>query len=416
MSRNQNDTKSLFVSLPGVLGLLVLTVTTAYVHLGVLPYILFVSFLVSFVSYLWSQFSLRKLSLSTKGSSSRVFPGEDISFSVEVSNDKFLPLLWLEADYFDEAPGFLSSEENFRRKFTWIGPMQSLEWDVSFHAERRGVVFLDSLAFLSGDGFGLSVERKKMELEEKYLLVVYPKVFRIDAEDLVRDTLEMNPGKKGYVEDYSLFRGNRDYLPGDSSRFINWRVLAKGGAMTVNQFEPVVPECVTFLLDLKSFSRWEETTTTGGTIMTMVEFYEAALEEMISLTASCILALIERRVKCSLMLPDVTYIDDTTGERKRVPEKVVRPEDLEAQIPDLLTELAGINYHGEESFFSKSEMAQQMHGIGQVYLVVKSPEETKMKNLLGVLEEVDLTFLSYDDEKMQGYKTKTLGELRKKNE
>lgn len=406
----QKDARSLLVSLPGILVLAVLSVLSAYYRVGFLPFFLFAITFVAILSALWGRYSLRALNVEAVGQSTRVFPGEEIHLTMVADNDKLLPLLWFEASYFQEPPAFLSSEDNFSRKFTWIGAMQTLEWETTFKGEKRGVAFLSHMTLRSGDGFGLSVDTKEVELEEKYLLVVYPKVFAVDASELVRDTLEMHPGQKGYIEDYTLFKGSRDYIPGDSSRFINWRVLARQNQLSVNLFEPVVPECVTFLLDLKSFSRWEEESATSGPIMVLKEFHEEHFEEMLSLVASAILALTERKVRCALLIPRIEL-----NENDRKPCTFLRTNDMDAQIPELLTALAKLTYKGEESLFYRSDIVSLAHSFGEVFAVVNSPETMTIRKALDLLNENQVTLLSHDAGQGGIYRVKTLEELRKHN-
>ena len=172
----------------------------------------------------------------------------------------------------------------------------------------------------------------------------------------------MLPSDRGCIEDNTLFKGIHDYQSGDSIKHINWRVLARQGELTVNEYQSVIPRHVTFVLDLLSFTTWREETTNSGTMMVLDRFDSESLEDMISLTASCILALTERKIRCTLVLP--AFGDHAV--------RVIDGNGLADQIPLLLTELAGLEYKGEECNFRG--LGRRAFSLGQVWLVSDTEE------------------------------------------
>lgn len=407
MSDKPKGASSNFVTGYGIIALVILFIIAAYFKIEGLPLFLLVVIAIAGLCYVWGRYSLDKLKIEVEGTSSRVFPDEDVTFSFSVENDKMLPLLYLEIDYFEETPDFLNPEEELTNRITWLMSYQKISSEVRIKAKKRGIAILDSISATSGDGFGLSTDRRKFELDDKYLIVVYPRVFPLDPAELVRDTIDMHAGDRGYMDDYTLFRGSRDYLPGDSIRFINWRMLARQGELNVNLYEPLVPQSITFLLDLKSFTVWREEFNNSGAFYVLEEFHDEKLEDMISLTASAIIALTEKKVKCTLVLPRY-------GEKA---DEIIRSESIDTQVPDLLTALSAISYKGEDAAFSKNEILRNSNSFGQVYAVGESANAFTCMKILDGLDEYQTRLLVRDSsEEHHIYKTIGYEELGRKHE
>ena len=405
LSDKPNDASSSFVSLPGIIGLSLLLIVSLYFRIEALPIFLLVVIIIATLCYVWGHHSLDKLKIDVEGTSSRVFPGEDIVFTVDADNDKILPLLYLELEYFEHVPDFLASDEDISHKITWLMSYQKISTDVRIKAKKRGLAFLDSIIASSGDGFGLTSDKRTFPLSSKYMLVVYPEVFPLDASELVRDTIDMHAGDRGYMDDYTLFRGSRDYLPGDSIRFINWRLLARQGELNVNLYEPLVPQSITFMLDLKSFTTWREEVNNAGAYYVLDSFHEEEMEDMISLTASAIIALSEKKVRCTLVIPRY-------GERD---QEIFRAESMEGQVTELLTVLSAISYKGEESSFIRNEVLRQSNSFGQVYVVGESASALTCSKILDGLDEYQTRLLVRDSsEEHHIYKTIGYEEIGRK--
>ena len=407
MTEKTKGASSNFVTGPGIMALVVLLIISAYFKIEGLPLFLLVLVAMAGLCFVWGRYSLNKLKIEVEGTSSRVFPDEDLTFTLSVDNDKMLPLLYLELDYFEDLPDFLDCNERLSTKNNWLMSYQKITSQVNLRAKKRGLAILDSIIASSGDGFGLSTDVRKFDLKDKYLVVVYPRVFPLDASELVRDTIDMHAGDRGYMDDYTLFRGSRDYMPGDSIRFINWRLLARQGELNINLYEPLVPQSITFLLDLKSFTTWREVINNAGVSYELESFHEEMMEDMISLTASAIMALSEKKVRCTLVLPRY-------GERD---QEIIRPDNIDNQVVELLTALSAISYKGEESAFNKAEILRNSNSFGQVYAVGERASSYSCMKILDGLDEYQTRLLVRDgSEDHHIYKTISYEEIGKKNE
>ena len=358
----RRESNSAFASLTGIICLAVLCIICAYFHLMNLTVFLLAVLFIGLFSFIWGKLSLKGVNVDAQAFSCNVFPGEEIQASIEVSNTKIIPVIWINVRYFDTSPRFLSDDSEIEHRVSWLMPRQKASWTTAIRTKCRGIAFMDTIHADSGDGFGLCTESSDFPVSRPLMIVVYPKVFAVDAGVLIQSNTSMLPSDRGCIEDNTLFKGIHDYQSGDSIKHINWRVLARQGELTVNEYQSVIPRHVTFVLDLLSFTTWREETTNSGTMMVLDRFDSESLEDMISLTASCILALTERKIRCTLVLP--AFGDHAV--------RVIDGNGLADQIPLLLTELAGLEYKGEECNFRG--LGRRAFSLGQVWLVSDTEE------------------------------------------
>lgn len=359
-SASRGESNSWFTSLAGIICLGVLCILTAYFHLLNLTVFLLAVLFIALFSFIWGKLSLRSVKVDADAFSCNVFPGEDIKVNISVANNKALPVIWVNVRYFKNLPGFLAETSEIEHRIAWLMPRQRAAWTTAIQTKRRGIALMETIGASSGDGFGLCTETQDFPLSRPPMIVVYPKVFPVDTGILVENSSSMLPFDRGCIEDDTLFKGIHDYQHGDSIKHINWRILAHQGELTVNEYQPVIPRLVTFVLDLMSFTIWREEVTNAGSRMVLDSMNAEGMEEMISLTASCILALTGRRVRCSLVLP-------AFGGRDM---RVIDGNGLDDQIPLLLTELAGLEYNGEECSFVG--LGARSFSLGQIWLVTDS--------------------------------------------
>jgi len=354
---------SSLVTLPGLGFLLVLFLLAAFFGIRAMETLLAVLFLLCAAAYFWARLALSRIELEVFGEDICAFPGGEISFSARVKNAKMLPLMWLRVqlpEMGDSSAAPLSAEEGeIFSDFSWLMPHQSLTFSQRVVAARRGVLACESFVLFSGDGFGLSEKTRNAPLKRDFRFVVYPEVFPVDASAVLRNMTELERCKGGLYTDKTLIKSVRDYHEGDSLKDINWRLLARGGAVQVNVREQISPRRVCFVPDFEDFSY--VTRTTEGKEDRVLD--RAGFERMLSVMASLILRLSELGVFCSLALPQ----DGAAAPRTIVPEA------LEGQEVQLLTAIAEIKYSGARADFPIEEIIDRGHLLGQLFLFSKAP-------------------------------------------
>ena len=413
--RNElEEQSSLFVSTAGILVLFALFLTAACQQAALLTVILFFAFLTALTSRLWGHFSLRRLCLFLDGTSCRTFPGSPVSFDVRISNEKMLPLLWLETVLPSPPEGMFDMRESHVGRFTWLMPHQTLAWKCEWKGIRRGIYRIPQVTLLSGDGFGLSVQSEDRTPENLLTFVVYPQVFPVNTNPFLRLTSEVSYGSRGYQEDLTLLKNIRGYRPGDPGKKINWRMLARTQKLNVNLYEEILPKSVTFLIDLLSFAEYKSFEKDGGTVEILDKTHLEELEEMLSLTASCILALSEKKAQMGLVLPMIGYREHTEI-RKRLPgDTLIFPNEPEEMVPELLTALSGISYSGEKRFFDNREISAASGRMGEIFVTAYSPETLSCLKTLDVFPENRVSLLVFDKKDKPGmFRRYSLAELKK---
>ena len=167
------------------------------------------------------------------------------------------------------------------------------------------------------------------------------------------------------MEDVTLLKMSRPYQPGDSAKKINWRQLAGQNKMSVNIYETVFPKLATFLLDLPSFRKGTvEKNAINASDILVWQPLEKELEDMLSLTASCIISLNNKGISCGLIIPGATQAESTfqlPGKKGSGPQ-------------ELLYSLAAINYKVQDVEIPQLEIADCFSMLGTLYIVTCSYE------------------------------------------
>lgn len=353
----------------GLVFLGLLTLVAAYLRAGALEALLIVLLILCLTAYFWSRAALGHIEVELEQEDLRAFPGELVEAGAHLTNAKFLPVIWLEVRFPtagtvcvapppEELSGLEPGEApELRESFLWVMPQQSIFWRQRAQAVRRGVCELRHMDLFSGDGFGLSDRRQSAQLRRGFRFIVYPEIRHVDAAPLLTRLSELERSRSGFYTDSTLINNIRDYRRGDSFRDINWRLLARQGTLQVNVHERMAMRRLCLMPDLASFG-YTEVKETGGERRTVHCVHEAELERMLSVIASIIVEVNAQDVLCSLVIPSA---GDT-------PARLITPEEREAQVTQLLTAIAEINYHGEDSFFPAADIAENSHMLGQLFL------------------------------------------------
>jgi uncharacterized protein (DUF58 family) len=220
--------------------------------------------LVAVVSQLWERYCLVGLTYQRTLGVQRAFFGEQVPLTVEIVNEKPLPLAWLEVE--DTIPGGrLNLEPQHtgpshipgRRLLTML---LSVRWyeRVRRHyivsCKQRGIHAFGPATLRTGDVFGLSSQQMESQTED-YLLV-YPKVVPLERLGLPA----ANPfgdiafKRQWLFEDPMRTIGVREYRPGDTLRRLHWKATARAPdqALQVKLFEPTTSHRLHILLNVST--------------------------------------------------------------------------------------------------------------------------------------------------------------------
>ena len=309
---------SLLVTNAGIVAFFVLTVAASIFRLNAVAGLSLFVFLLALISRLWGDFSIARVSVRLDAESARMFAGEQVTLTYSVTNDKLLPLIWLELiqdmpwrqcmlpeegfeeyDVTAQERGDISSTEEsaaaevgktaLKKKFAFIMGRETLRWDSVWLARRRGVYAVEQLTLRSGDGFGLTHAEHVVKVENTPTFVIYPRPAQVDASVFLRTHWDTASGSRGFIDDMSVMRGLKPYERGDAWKRINWRMAARGQDLQVNLFETIMPRALHFVLDGESFAGLSPE--------------NDELEQTLSVVSSLLLRLQDEHMDCGLSLP-----------------------------------------------------------------------------------------------------------------
>ena len=197
---------------------------------------------------IWDRYAFRAVSHSRSIGRSRAFIGDSLEYTVSLSNNKALPLIWL--DIQDPFPNGLdlpdgslrgSGLENRRQHTitTSLLPYQRVSWKYTLRCERRGYHRIGPVRLRSGDIFGFTSGEVRLTGVDHVL--VYPQV--VDLERVLfpaEHPFGEARGRLPLYQDTSRAMGHRGYRPDDPLKHIDWKATARTGELQTRVFEPVV--------------------------------------------------------------------------------------------------------------------------------------------------------------------------------
>jgi uncharacterized protein (DUF58 family) len=227
--------------LPVIVGLLVV------VHL-LLPYRGWQVLLVGLggawlIGYAWSRALARKLRLIREMRFGWVQVGDHMLERFSLSNDSRFPALWVEVVDHSTLPDYRAG------RGVAVEARQSSRWHVEATCTRRGLYTLGPTTLRTGDPFGLYTV--SLEYPASLPLLVLPPVVPLP-------TIEVTPGgrtRDGRPRANEAHRtvsaaSVREYVPGDSPRWIHWPTSARRDTLFVRLFDGAPSGDCWILLDM----------------------------------------------------------------------------------------------------------------------------------------------------------------------
>ena len=361
---------------------------------GLLSVLLLFFALLGLCARQWGLRALDRVEVSAAGGHSALFAGEEVTLRYQVTNDKLLPLTWLEVcqdlpvngcmeplDGFEryELEQFERSDDPrgagalYRRRLVFLMGLQTVSWDTVWAARRRGIYQLGSVVLRSGDGFGLTQTEARSPLAAPPAFVVYPRRVAVDPSPFLRQLWNGQTGQQGHFEDVTVMKSVRPYQPGDSWKRIDWRLAARQQGLQVRQYETIQPRTVHFILDGASFLGLSP----GND----------ELEEALSVLSSLLVELDGAGVRCGLSLPQTALS----------PNVDLSPDDRSLTLGDLLFQLAGFDGDTAQSVFPGALLASLQNTVGQMCLLTHSRARLSCPQLPGQLDAGRLLALPFDD-------------------
>jgi len=217
--------------------------------------------LISFISYKWDLWSVKKVQYKRYFDKNKAFEGDVLTLTTEIINKKLLPLPWIEvvthipdSIVFDNQK--VKSIRYTRKKLysiiTSLFSFQRVRKTDTFKCIRRGYYnFNDDIKIITGDYFGMS--NGKLILKHPIELTIYPKVQPLETLIIPykRPQGEISV-KRWILEDPMQIVGVRQYTNRDSFNSIDWKATAKLNSLHVKKYDFTAEPSVTVFLNVQT--------------------------------------------------------------------------------------------------------------------------------------------------------------------
>ena len=260
------STRSLFINRIGLwLAILLGVLGAAVGNRGLLLLGALVLFAAA-VTAVWNRLSLTRLEYSRHLSSDRYFSGESGQLTIEIFNNKPVPVPWLSID--EDLSEFVQPSDRLtaptgspgRRLLhlqTHLGPFERVRWKIPINCPQRGSHTLGPTVLRASDPLGFFASR--LEIGQIDRLIVYPKVTSLDSLQLPHQYLIGDRRIPRHVlSDPLRIAGVRDHRPEDPLNSIHWKATARQGILQVRVTEPSTMLHLSILLNIDTFNNYWE--------------------------------------------------------------------------------------------------------------------------------------------------------------
>ena len=194
----------------------------------------------------WSRHVFDRVTYERLIPENRAFAGESLAFNLRLTNDKLLPIPWIEVR--DPMPEGVLLEEKYTSQASFPGYVQlarsthlswyeRVNWPLEFKTPVRGYYRLGPARMNSGDIFGFfPAERDDTKTDG---VIIYPKTYTLPELGLPPERpFGERKGRQRIFEDPSRIAGLREYRPGDPMRRIDWKASARLQSLQSKVYEP----------------------------------------------------------------------------------------------------------------------------------------------------------------------------------
>jgi len=196
----------------------------------------------------------------------RVFPGDTAELTIEIVNDKPLPVPWVTIDEVmsdglrlgdrANAPSGVSGRRTFQLR-TRLGPYERVTWRIPVDCPVRGLHAIGPATIRAGDPLGFFSNR--LEAGETDAIIVYPRVeplshLQLPSRHAIAD---VRVPQQLFVDPLRVI-GIRDYRPEDPFKAIHWKASARQGSLQVRIAEPTTTMQLAIFANIDTFNRYWE--------------------------------------------------------------------------------------------------------------------------------------------------------------
>ena len=216
------------------------------------------------ISTAWKNVSLYGVLYKRAFNRTRVFPGEPIEMTLTISNNKLLPLTWLQFKDIlpfphdpDDVIAQLASQQNEGFILFNTFSLQGREQVERHHTlifPKRGYYKIGPVSYQSGDIFTLfTIEREYQYIDR---IIVYPQIWPLEALGLpAKEPFGEVKIRRSLFTDPIKTQGIRDYQPQDRFRDVHWKATARRGTLQTKVYDPSTGMTMAVFLNVATYPR-----------------------------------------------------------------------------------------------------------------------------------------------------------------
>ncbi|UOE94629.1 DUF58 domain-containing protein [Alkalihalobacillus sp. LMS39] len=200
------------------------------------------------------------VSIPTKKTTVRMFPGDEDTLSIPLGNQSFLPVSYAEMTFFiydpDESIEMVGQTKNMQSVYKYpvvIPSKKHIIHKTRIKAVKRGVVQLRTIELELFDFCKLGKNRLQYRGGFRGEMIVYPSLKPVSGlANITVQTRGERPAKHSLHEDIMSIRGTRSYVSSDPFNRINWKASAKTTELQTKLYEMTTITKWCFLVNLKN--------------------------------------------------------------------------------------------------------------------------------------------------------------------
>lgn len=195
------------------------------------------------VCYLWTWILARKLRLTRERRFGWAQVGDRMEESFDLHNSGFPPALWVEIVDHSTVPGRQAG------RGLGVEGRSLVRWREDAVCTRRGLFTIGPTTLLTGDPFG--VFTASQHYPETASFLVMPPVVPLPDIRVFPGGRSGDGRPRANAPDHTVSASSvREYVPGDSLRWVHWRTSARRGSLFVRHFDGVPAGNWWILLDM----------------------------------------------------------------------------------------------------------------------------------------------------------------------
>lgn len=199
----------------------------------------------------------RIVSVERQFEPSRIVAGENVRVTVKVKRKTFFPFVYITMDEILSEEALYNTQRGSLRTLMLVGFKREFEWSYEMEALSRGEHSFKALGVVFHDFFGWG--RKKLIVDEKHTIIVYPRVFDMkDAGVHMQFDMGNMSALFSIAKDTTMATGVRDYQSGDRFSWIHWKSFAKSLTLRTKEFEDRRSRELFVMLDRSSSENFDD--------------------------------------------------------------------------------------------------------------------------------------------------------------